>query len=85
MVVQRNEPVRVFGTADPGEAISVSFLDKSAETKATADGTWRIDLPAASGTGGSHTLTASGKSNTVTINNATLGEVWICSGQSNME
>ncbi len=84
MVVQRDQPVRVFGSAAPGEAVTVTFLDKSAETKAGENGRWRVDLPAVATPGGSHTLTVKG-TNAVTLKNIAVGEVWICSGQSNME
>ena len=84
MVVQRDQPVRVFGSAQPGEPVAVSFAGQSAQTETGADGRWRVDLPAVSEPGGSHELTVKGK-NTITLKNVTVGEVWICSGQSNME
>jgi hypothetical protein len=80
MVLQRGLPVPVWGTAAPGEKVSVAFADKRVETAAGLDGTWRIDLPplAASKEGG--TLMANG----VAVTDVLVGEVWFLSGQSNM-
>jgi sialate O-acetylesterase len=88
MVLQRGvRACPVWGTADPGENVTVKLNARggTTEAKATADekGQWTVllrDLEA----GGPCTLTISGK-NTVTIKDVQVGEVWICSGQSNME
>lgn len=89
MVLQRGGPVPVWGTADPGEAVTVTLkLDadgRAATAQTTADdqGRWSVKLePAASP--GPFTLSFQGK-NAVTFKDVLLGEVWICSGQSNME
>ena len=82
MVLQRGTPVPIWGSADPGENVRVEFLGQKAETTAK-NGHWRVvlkELPA----GGPHTLTVTGK-NTIRLKNVYVGEVWICSGQSNME
>ncbi|MDA7881289.1 hypothetical protein N9A94_03205 [Akkermansiaceae bacterium] len=84
MVLQQGSPIRVWGTADPGESVSVTLGGKSAQAKADATGTWRVDLAALSADGKAHTMTVKGK-NTVELKDILLGEVWICSGQSNME
>ena len=84
MVLQQGSPIRVWGTADPGEGVTVSLAGKSAKTKAAKEGTWRVDLPALSADGKAHTMTVKGK-NTIELKDVLLGEVWICSGQSNME
>ncbi len=80
MVLQRGLPVPVWGTAAPGEKVSVAFADKRVETAAELDGTWSVDLPplAASKEGG--TLMANG----VAVTDVLVGEVWFLSGQSNM-
>jgi len=84
MVLQQEKPIRIWGTAEAGEAVTVELAGKSASTEAKDTGKWRVDLPAMKVDGKVHTLTVKGK-NTVTINDVLLGEVWICSGQSNME
>jgi len=83
MVLQRNKPIPVWGWADPFEKITVRFDHQTREMTADKDGNWRISLdkePA----GGPFQLLVQGK-NTVTFKNVLVGEVWICSGQSNME
>ena len=82
MVLQRGASVPIFGTADPGERVTVSVAGKAAAATAGPDGRWRVtlhDLPA----GDHDTLTVTGK-NTLTVNNVAVGEVWLASGQSNM-
>lgn len=81
MVLQRGLPVPVWGTADAGETVTVSIQDQQASATA-ADGTWKVRL-AELKVGGPYTLTITGK-NTVAIKNVLVGEVWVCSGQSNM-
>lgn len=83
MVLQRQAPIAVWGWADPGEAITVTIGGAAANAVASIDGMWRMELPAMEA-GGPHTLLITGE-NTITINDVMLGEVWICSGQSNME
>jgi sialate O-acetylesterase len=82
MVLQRDQKDRVWGRADPGEEVSVTIGSQSHTTRAGDDGKWLITLepmPA----GGPHTMTIVGK-NTITIGDILVGEVWLCSGQSNM-
>ena len=84
MVLQRDTELPVWGTARPGESISVSLGDlASAQAAAGDDGTWSVRLPAQDA-GGPHVLTVKA-SNTVTFKDVLIGEVWLCSGQSNME
>lgn len=83
MVVQRDIPLPFWGWAAPGEAVSVELAGKSASTTADAQGRWRVSLPALPA-GGPHVLTVKGK-NTLTVSDLLVGEVWLCSGQSNME
>jgi sialate O-acetylesterase len=90
MVLQQGVKALVWGTADPGEEFRARFGNEQVRAVApqvTADkeGKWRIDLPTQSfppGTG--YTLVLEGK-NTVTVKDVAIGEVWVCSGQSNME
>lgn len=85
MVLQQRSDVKIWGTAKPGKAVKVttSWDGKTYATTAAASGDWqvRVSTPAA---GGPYTLTVSdGKP--VTLANVLIGEVWLCSGQSNME
>ncbi len=82
-VLQREAPIHVWGWADPGEQVAVSFHD--AKQSATADklGKWSVYL-APERAGGPYTLTIQA-TNTVTISDILVGDVWFASGQSNME
>ncbi|MBL8308037.1 MAG: hypothetical protein JNM33_15200, partial [Rubrivivax sp.] len=83
MVLQRDQPVRVWGRAEPGEAVEVSLAGASAKTQADAEGRFSATLPARPA-GGPHELQLRGSS-TVTLRDIYLGDVWLASGQSNME
>ena len=82
MVLQRDTAVPFWGTAAPGEEITVSIAGQTASTKADADGKWSVKL-AKLAAAGPHTLTVKGK-NTVMFSDVLIGEVWLGSGQSNM-
>ncbi|AHF90571.1 sialate O-acetylesterase [Opitutaceae bacterium TAV5] len=84
-VLQREKPVPVWGVADPGEKVTVTFADKSASAAAGTDGKWRVDLPALAASGEARTLTVTGQKDVLTVNDVVVGEVWLASGQSNME
>ncbi|MDD5151218.1 MAG: sialate O-acetylesterase [Flavobacterium sp.] len=83
MVLQRNTQIPVWGWAKPNEKIEVRFDKQIKKTKADKNGKWmiRLDNEAA---GGPYNLTIKA-SNTIEIENVLVGEVWLCSGQSNME
>ncbi len=83
MVLQRNQVLPIWGWAAKNEKITVSIHNQVKSIKAAKDGKWRIDL-AAEQAGGPFTLTVKAK-NTITITNVLFGDVWICSGQSNMD
>src|SRR5687767_13448892 len=83
MVLQRNFASPVWGLANPGESITIKIADQSKQATAGADGKWLVKLDPMK-EGGPHTLTVSGPS-TITLNNVLIGDVWICSGQSNMQ
>ena len=83
MVLQRDSPLPVWGWAEPGEQVSVEFLGQVTSTSANAQGEWKVELPPAKA-GGPHTLTVTG-TNSVELQDVLVGEVWLCSGQSNME
>ena len=82
MVLQRGIPVPVWGWADPGEAVTVSLAGQTRETKAGADRKWSVRLDKLEA-GQPLRLSVKGK-NTVTVEDVLVGEVWLCSGQSNM-
>ncbi|MGV3757308.1 MAG: sialate O-acetylesterase [Verrucomicrobiota bacterium] len=85
MVLQRDQKLPVWGWASPGEAVSVQLDSQSAvSTTADAAGKWRVELPAQKADGKARTLTVKAK-NTLTLKDVLVGEVWLCSGQSNME
>jgi len=83
MVLQRNTPIPVWGTAKANEKITVSFDKQIKKTKADKNGKWMIRL-ANETAGGPYNLIIKA-SNTIEIKNVLVGEVWLCSGQSNME
>jgi sialate O-acetylesterase len=84
MVLQQKADVALWGWADPGETVEVtgSWSRKKAKTTADAQGNWKVNLSTVKA-GGPYTLTIKGR-NKVELKNVLLGEVWICSGQSNM-
>jgi sialate O-acetylesterase len=84
MVLQRDKPINIWGWADADEAITVSFGKAKAATKAGADGKWAVQLPAQKTSSRPKTLIVKGK-NEIKLTDILVGEVWICSGQSNME
>ena len=83
MVLQKGMENPIWGWADKNESVSVSLNGKTVKTKAGKDGKWIAKLPAME-YGGPYTLSLKGK-NTVELTNIMIGEVWVCSGQSNME
>ena len=83
MVLQRDVPVPVWGWADPGEEVSVELGGSRVTAVADDKGKWTVKLPAQQ-VGDPVSLIVKGK-NTVTLTDVLIGEVWLCSGQSNME
>jgi len=84
MVLQREMPIAVWGWAADGEQVTVQLGGGTpVKTKAGKDGTWKLKLPEAKA-GGPFALVIKGK-NEIRINDVLIGEVWLCSGQSNME
>jgi sialate O-acetylesterase len=84
MVLQQEKPIRIWGFDAPGTAVIVTLNGQSQNATADKEGAWRVALPAMKVDGKKHTLTVKG-STTITLRNIVLGELWICSGQSNME
>jgi sialate O-acetylesterase len=83
-VLQRDKPIPVWGTASPGEQVSVSFAGQTAAATADAAGKWRVNLPAQPANATPANMVIKGR-NTLTFTNILVGEVWLASGQSNME
>ncbi|GHS98630.1 9-O-acetylesterase [Bacteroidia bacterium] len=83
MIVQRDAPVKIWGWASPNEAVRLNFTGSAYKTVADKDGNWEIQLPPQKA-GGPYTMTLQA-SNTLTVKDILIGDVWICSGQSNME
>lgn len=83
-VLQRDKPVPVWGTADAGETVTVTFQGQTKSTTAGADGRWRVTLDPLPASARPASLTLTGK-NKIILNDILVGEVWIASGQSNME
>jgi sialate O-acetylesterase len=86
MVLQQEKPIKVWGWAEPGEVLSVVFGDQRAQSMVDKDGHWEIVLEAMKAGKNPYTMTISGtQSQPVVLDDILLGEVWVCSGQSNME
>ena len=81
MVLQRDKPLAVYGTGDEGEIVTVELNGQKAAAT-VAKGQWKAVLPAMKA-GGPYTLTVTGQQ-AVTLENVMLGDVWLCTGQSNM-
>ena len=84
MVLQQDQPIKLWGWAEAGEEVTADLDGKTATTKADDKGNWRLELPAMKADGKEYTLTISGK-NEIEFTNILIGEVWLGSGQSNME
>lgn len=83
MVLQRGKPLRVAGRANAGEAVTVAVAGRKARTTAGPDGRWELRLPVLEA-GGPYTLRVQAASGRREFTNVLVGEVWLCSGQSNM-
>ena len=84
-VLQQESSVPVWGWGDPGKTVEVVWDGARYKTTVQADGSWRLNITTGKADGISKTLTAKSGKETVTCNDVVLGEVWLCSGQSNME
>lgn len=83
-VLQRNQPITVWGTAGANQDVHVTLAGNESTVISAADGTWSVQLPPLPA-GGPHELVASAASGEARLRDVLIGEVWICSGQSNME
>ncbi len=85
MVIQRDKPIRIWGWAEPGENVTVTFGDKTLSSTAAADRSWTVELPAMTASSEPHQLVVEGKDKTLTLEDILIGDVWLLGGQSNME
>jgi len=85
MVLQRGKPVKVWGWADVGESVTVTYSGQTKNAKADDKGNWSIELDTLKAGTESKDLVVKGKSNIITFKNVVVGDVWLCGGQSNME
>ncbi|MDX2190925.1 MAG: sialate O-acetylesterase [Bacteroidota bacterium] len=84
MVFQRGYPPKIWGKANPGEQLKLKFNNKKYETTAGNDSNWVIGMAEAN-TGGPYTIEIEGTKNNILLTDIMVGDVWVCSGQSNME
>ncbi len=85
MVLQQGVPLDIHGKADAGEKVTVKLGGKKVKVTAGDDGSWHAGFPARKASAKGITLSVSTASRTLEFNNVLVGEVWLCSGQSNME
>ncbi len=84
MVLQRDRPLPIWGWAAAGETVTVKLDEATATATADTDGNWQVVLPAMKADGKPHRMTINGK-NKIELDDILIGEVWVGSGQSNME
>ncbi len=84
MVLQQGQRIPVWGKASPGETVSVAVGSREATTRADGNGDWMVRLRRVKA-GGPYEMTVTGDANTLTVRDVLVGEVWVASGQSNMQ
>lgn len=85
MVLQRNSPIRIWGRAVPGKTVTVAFAQQQKQALVQPDSTWRVVLQKQKASTVPQTLFVSCGEETLPLKNILIGDVWLCSGQSNME
>jgi sialate O-acetylesterase len=80
MVLQRDKPIRIWGWADPGEPVTVTFGDKTQACTAAADRSWQIELPALPASSDPQSLTIKGSTTTLNLADILIGDVWLLGG-----
>ncbi len=87
MVLQHSSDARIWGWSSPGARISVNpdWTDKSVDAVADTNGRWDLSVPTPDAGYTAHSITIKGDGDEITLSNVLMGEVWFCSGQSNME
>ena len=84
MVLQREQPVKIWGWADKGQQVRVEFAGQAVETSAAGDGAWAVTLKSLEATQREKSLRVESGDQSIVINDVLVGEVWHASGQSNM-
>ena len=84
-VLQRDMPIVFWGTADAKSEVSVSFAGKEFKVNADEKGNWRAEFPAMGANSSSQECIVSGNGKRIVLEDLLIGDVWLCSGQSNME
>ena len=85
LVLQRNMPDPVWGWAKPGQKITVRFAGRKVAATTDAGGEWMVQLPALRQSSTPRNLTISSGRQTIVLHDVLVGDVWVCSGQSNMQ
>ncbi|MDT8389542.1 MAG: sialate O-acetylesterase [Lentisphaeria bacterium] len=85
MVIQRGKPIAVWGWAAPGEEVAVAFGGQRGETITADDRSWKVTLPPMTANAEPQRMIVKGKTDTVSLDNILIGDVWVTGGQSNME
>mgnify|MGYP003643844435 CR=1 FL=1 len=85
MVLQRDLAVPIWGWAEPGSDVAVNFAGQTLAGKTGDDGTWVVKLAPLSGSSHALNMTIESGAEKITLSNIVIGEVWVCSGQSNMQ
>ena len=85
MVLQRDKPLKIWGWADAGAQVTVAFAGQQARATAAADRSWQVTLNPMPANSSPQTMTVTGQSTTLTLENILIGDVWVLGGQSNME
>jgi len=83
-VLQRGKPLPIWGTAGPGDAVAVTFRGQTVRTVAGKDGRWQVRLKPLAASSDPADIIVDGRTS-VTVRDVVVGDVWLCSGQSNME
>lgn len=84
MVLQRDQPVSIWGDAIPGAAVALTFADQEKKVIADADGQWLVKFDALKASAIGRELTVKSNNSEIKLTNVLVGDVWLCSGQSNM-
>ena len=84
-VLQQETTLPVWGWGDPGKTVELSWDGRKYKTKVLEDGSWRVNITTGKADGAAYTLTVKSGKESLSVNDVVLGEVWLCSGQSNME
>jgi sialate O-acetylesterase len=85
MVVQRDKPIAIWGWAEPGETVRVTFGEETVSAKAGADRAWKVELAPRSASSDPATITVRGQGSELVLDDVLIGDVWVLGGQSNME